>query len=193
MKIEIISGSARSHSVTKRVALHLRKWLSENTEHEIGLIDLSEWDLPQLQKVFVSVEHTPEEFKPLSEKVFNADAFILVTPEYNGSYSPALKNLLDHFPKQHHKPFGIVTASTGAFGGLRATQQLLLLIPALFGIASPYMLVVPQVDKKFSADGELIEPAFANSVHNFTTEFLWLSENVAKEKTAKAVSSPMKN
>jgi NAD(P)H-dependent FMN reductase len=182
MKIEIISGSARKSSVTKRAAIYLQKWFSENTGHETGLIDLSEWDLPALQKVFVSVEHTPDEFKPLAERIFGANAFILVSPEYNGSYSSALKNLLDHFPKQHHKTFGIVTASTGAFGGMRATQQLLLLVPALFGIASPYMLVIPAVDKKFSPEGDLLEQNFFNSVHNFVTEFLWIAERVTKEK-----------
>jgi len=183
MKIEIISGSPRQNSVTRRIAFLLQKTLQKNTGHEVNIIDLSKWDLPLLQKVFVSVDQTPEEFKPLSEKIFKADAFILVTPEYNGSYSPALKNLLDHYPKQHHKPFGIVTASTGGYGGMRATQQMLLLIPAIFGIASPYMLVVPFVDKKISIEGELIDESFAHSIHNFTTEFLWLAENIVKEKT----------
>src|SRR5258705_8312313 len=133
-----------------------------------------------MQSVFTSVEHTPEEFRPLSKRIFEADAFILVSPEYNGSYSPALKNLLDHFPKQHRKPFGIVTASPGAFGGVRAAQQLLLLVPALFGVASPYLLILPAVDKKFNAPGGLIDENFQNSIHNFTTEFLWLSENLMK-------------
>ncbi|MEI9947301.1 MAG: NAD(P)H-dependent oxidoreductase [Chitinophagaceae bacterium] len=184
MKIEIISGSPRANSVTRRVAFHLQNRLRKDTEHEVNIIDLKDWNLPPVQTVFVSVENTPEEFKPLAERVFNADAFILVTPEYNGSYSPTLKNLLDHFPKQHHKPFGIVTASPGPFGGLRTAQQLLLLVPALFGIASPYLLVVPGVDKKFSPDGDLLEQSFQNTIHNFVTEFLWLSESVTKEKTA---------
>ena len=182
MKIEIISGSPRENSLTRRVALHLKNWVKENSDHEIDIIDLKDWNLPPVQSVFVSVDKTPEEFKPLAERVFNADAFILVTPEYNGSYSPALKNLLDHFPKQHHKPFGIATASPGALGGIRAAQQLLLLIPALFGLASPYLLVVPSVDKKFSPDGDLLEPSFQNSVHNFVGEFIWLSEKIITEK-----------
>jgi NAD(P)H-dependent FMN reductase len=132
--------------------------------------------------VFVSVENTPAAFKPLAKRIFEADAFILATPEYNGSYSPALKNLLDHFPKQHHKPFGLVTASPGPMGGMRAAQQLLLLVPALFGIASPYLLIVPAIDKKFSADGDLLEESFGNNVHNFVSEFLWIAEKVVKQK-----------
>ncbi|MBC7947599.1 MAG: NAD(P)H-dependent oxidoreductase [Chitinophagaceae bacterium] len=182
MKIEIISGSPRENSITRRVALHLNTVLYETTDHEVGLIDMRDWNLPQMQSIFTSVDNTPEEFRSLSQRVFDADAYILVTPEYNGSYAPAMKNLLDHFPKQHHKPFGIVTASPGALGGLRAAQQLLLLVPALFGIASPYLLLVPGVEKKFDAKGVLLEPAFEHNVHNFVTEFLWLSERLVKEE-----------
>jgi NAD(P)H-dependent FMN reductase len=182
MKIEIISGSPRIHSVTRRVGLNLKNWITNNTEHELDIIDLKDWNLPPVQTVFVSVEKTPDEFKPLTERIFNADAFILVTPEYNGSYSPAMKNMLDHFPKQHHKPFGIVTASPGVMGGIRASQQLLQLVPALFGIASPYMLIVPTVDKKFDAEGNLLDESFEKSVHNFISEFLWLAEKLVQEK-----------
>jgi NAD(P)H-dependent FMN reductase len=183
MKIEIISGSPRINSVTRRVALHIKDQLSQTSGAEVNIIDLKDWNVPAMQSVWVSLDKVPVEFKPLAERIFNADAIVLVTPEYNGSYSPALKNLLDHFPKQHHKPFGIVTASPGAMGGIRAAQQLLLLVPALFGIASPYMLIVPAVDKKFSPDGDLLDESFQGGVHNFITEFLWLSEKVVKEET----------
>lgn len=182
MRIEIISGSPRINSVTRRVAYHLQNLLSQTTSHEIGLIDMNEWNLPPMQSVFTSVANTPDQWKPVSERVFAADAFILVSPEYNGSYTAALKNLLDYFPKQHHKAFGIVTASTGPMGGMRATQQMLLLVAALFGVASPYLLIVPAVDKKFDKDGGLVDESFQHKVHNFTAEFLWLAENVVKDK-----------
>src|SRR5258705_13475742 len=156
--------------------------MKKNSKHKFNIIDIKDGIVPALQSVWVSPGKVPVEFKPLAERVFNADAFILVSPEYNGSYSPAMKNLLDHFPKQHHKPFGIVTASPGAMGGIRATQQLLLLVSALFGIASPYLLVVPAVDKKFNAQGGLIDESFQNSIHNFIAEYLWLAENLVKDK-----------
>jgi len=184
MRIEIISGSPRPNSITQRVALHLQKQLELTTDHEVGVILLKDWNLPLLQFVFVSAESTPEEFKPLAERMFAADAFILVSPEYNGSYSPAMKNLLDHFPKQHHKPFGIVTASPGILGGIRASQQMQLLTMALFGIASPYMLIVGSVDKRFDAEGNLVDQSFQNNVHNFITEYLWLAENLVKTRLA---------
>lgn len=178
MNIEIISGSPREQSITFRLALHIRKQLEQIYHLNAGIIDVRDWNLGNLQTVFSSLEKTPENFQPLAKRIFEADAFILVSPEYNGSYTAALQNLLDHFPKQTHKVFGIATASTGALGGTRATQQLLLLVPALFGIASPQLLITPQVDKKFDAEGNLTDETFTKSVALFLQEFMWLATKV---------------
>lgn len=181
MRIEIISGSPRGNSITNRVALHLKKLMQERTDHEVDIIDVRENELPLLQSVFTSVESTPEPYKEITERMLKADAFILLTPEYNGSYSAPLKNLLDHFPKQHHKVFAIATASPGMLGGIRAAMQLQELIYALFGIGSPYMLVTPQVDKKFDEDGNLLDANFQKSIDIFINEFIWLAEKIVGE------------
>lgn len=183
MNIEIVSGSPRQASVTFRLALFLQQYLEEKTAHTVNIIDVREWNFPTLQEeVYSSVDNTPEYYKPLAKRMFAANAFIIVTPEYNGSYTPPMKNLFDHFPKQRHKAFGIVTASTGSLGGIRASQQLQLLICALFGIPSPYMLVTPHVDKKFDGEGKLVDELFLNAVHNFITEFLWLAERITCQR-----------
>jgi NAD(P)H-dependent FMN reductase len=182
MNIEIIAGSPRKNSVTQRLDIFLKNYLSTHTAHQVQIIDVKDWEIGLLPQVFTSEEHAPEHLKPLAKRMFAADAFILVTPEYNVSYSAALQNLLDHFPKQTHKPFGIVTASTGALGGMRSAQQLLLLVAALFGIASPYLLVTPFVDQKFSAEGELLDPAFQKNIDIFIKEFLWLAERLHPEQ-----------
>ncbi len=184
MRIAILSASPRTESVTNRVAVYLQKYFSETTDHEIDMIDVRDYNMPLLQEVWSSVEKTPDEFKPLAEKMFGADAFIMVTPEYNGSYSPAMKVIFDQFPKQGRKTFGIVTASPGAMGGMRATQQMQLLVAALFGILSPYMLVIPAVDKKFDADGNLVDAGYQKAVDGFAKEFLWLAESIHHEPVA---------
>ncbi len=182
MKIAIISGSPRHGSVTNRVALHLQKAFTENTDHEIDLIDLQEHEMPPVQLVYTTIDVVPAQHKALAETMFAAEAFIIVTPEYNGSYSPAMQNLFDHFPKQHHKIFGLATASTGALGGIRAAMQLQQLIYALLGIGSPYMLITPQVDKKFDEAGNLIDLSFQKSIDTFIKEFLWLAEKMVPEQ-----------
>ncbi|HEY0356417.1 MAG TPA: NAD(P)H-dependent oxidoreductase [Flavisolibacter sp.] len=180
MRIEIISGSPRGSSITFRVALHLEAELKKKGA-DVGIIDLREVEFPLLQAVFTTVESAPEQYRAVVKRMFDAQAFILLTPEYNGSYSAALKNLMDHFPKQHHKVFGIVTATTGAMGGVRAALQLQELVYALFGIGSPYMLVVPHVDKKFEAGGTLVDENFKKSIELFIREFLWLADKILDE------------
>ncbi len=136
--------------------------------------------LPFIQQVWNSPEKAPEEHRALAKRMFAADAFIISSPEYNGGYSPAMKNLFDHFPKQRRKAFGIITSSDGVMGGMRAAQQILQLVPALFGIVSPSMLIVPQADQKFAEDGTLSQPSFHKNVADFCTEFLWLAEQLKK-------------
>lgn len=127
---------------------------------------------------FSSADKAPEALRPIAQRMFAADAFVLVTPEYNGGYAPAMKNLFDHFPKQMHKAFGIATASPGAMGGIRASQQVQLMINGLMGIGSPIMLVTPHVDKKFDARGTLLDGSFQAQVDTFVQEFLWLAERL---------------
>lgn len=179
MNIEIISGSTRENSITWRIALHLKKLLQHTTAHQVDILDCREHQLPQLESNFTTPDAAPPNHRQLAKRMFAADAFILVSPEYNGSYTACMKNLLDHFPKQHRKAFAIATASPGNLGGIRAALALQHYVFALFGIGSPYMMVTPQVEKKFDAEGNLIDPTFQKAVDTFLNEFLWLAEKVA--------------
>ena len=178
MQIEIVSGSPRKESLSFRVALHLQQQISSSSSHTVNIMDVRDWHFPLLQEVISGEEAAPEHLQPLAKRMFAAQAFILVTPEYNGTYTAALKNLFDYFPKQSHKAFGVVTASPGAMGGMRASQQLLLLVSGIFGVACPNMLIVPGVDKKFAPDGQLADPSYAKAVETFTREWLWLAERL---------------
>lgn len=183
MKITIVSGSPRKNSVTVRVALFLRKYFSEKyPAHQFELVNLQDFQVPFIEKVWSTIHDVPDEFKPMAEKIYSTDAFVLVTPEYNGSMSSALRNLFDHFPKQTKKAFGIVTASDGAMGGIRAAVAMQNQICAWFGVPCPYMLLVGNVDKRFTADGTLNEEKFMNNIMNFSTEFIWLAEAVAAKR-----------
>lgn len=182
MNIEIISGSPRLHSVTSRVAFFLlRHFRSVAPQHSVNMLDMREFPLLFVQNVWAKLESVPDEWKPLAQRMFAADAFVVVSPEYNGGFSPAIKNLFDHFPKQSRKPFGLVTASPGMQGGMRAAQQLFHMTTALFGVPSPQLLIVPEVDKKFDELATLIDTGFQKNVDTFVTEYLWLAESLIKK------------
>ncbi len=185
MKITIVSGSPRKESVTVRVARYLLKFLKEKyPQHELQFVNLQEHQIPFVEKVWSTINDVPEEFKTMAEKIYSADAFIVVTPEYNGSMSAAARNLFDHFPKQNKKVFGIVTASDGVMGGIRAAVSMQNQICAWFGIPCPQMLVVGNMSQKFDAEGNLVEEKFQNNILNFATELIWLTEAVVNKKGA---------
>lgn len=178
MNIEIIAGSPRKPSLSLRVAKHLYACLQNREGLSVGLINMQDTVFPFIQNVWKNADEAPEEHRAIAKRMFASDALILVSPEYNGGYSPALKNFLDHFPKQTRKAVGIATSSDGIMGGMRSAQQLLLMTPAFFAIPSPHLLIVPQADKKFGENGELIDGSFQLKIDNFVTEFLWLANKL---------------
>jgi NAD(P)H-dependent FMN reductase len=182
MNIEIIAGSPRKGSLSYRVALHLhKKFQQEAPQHQTGLINMQDVQLPFVQSVWQTTEHIPQEYLTVGKRIFDAKALVLVSPEYNGGYSPAMKNFLDHFPKQTHKAFGLATSSPGILGGMRAAQQMLTLVPGFLGIASPTLMIVPMVDKKFAEDGTLLDESYQKNIDGFFGDFLWLAERLAAD------------
>ena len=185
MKITIISGSPRQESFTVNIARFLQKqFAAKYPAHEFRFLDLREHHLPFVEKVWSTINDVPEQYKDAADLIYTSDAFVLVTPEYNGSMSSALRNLFDHFPKQTKKAFGIVTASEGATGGMRAAFGMQNQICGWFGIVCPNMLLIPGMDKKFDKEGNLIDEKFGNNIATFTNEFVWLAEAVHTKKHA---------
>ncbi len=177
-QILIISGSPRKESKSARLASHLYRSLKSFDEFNVVMLDVRDTPLPVFESVFETEETTPEPYRLLAKKIFESDAYVVITPEYNGSYTAALQNLFDHFPRQQKKVYGIVTATNGSMGGMRASQQLLLLIIALFGIVSPYMLITPFVDKKFDENGVLLDHTFQQKIKFFLDQFIWLVRKI---------------
>lgn len=177
-KVLIISGSPRKDSKSVRVAKHLYSILKQTEGVKPLILDVRDNPLPVFESVFENIETTPDLYKSLAKNMIQADAYIIISPEYNGSYTASVQNLFDHFPRQQKKVYGIVTATNGSMGGMRASQQLLLLVIALFGIVSPYMLVTPFVDKKFDEDGTLLDNTFQPKVDLFLNQFIWLVDKI---------------
>ncbi|MEU8761081.1 NAD(P)H-dependent oxidoreductase [Streptomyces sp. NPDC048659] len=93
---------------------------------DLDVIDLAEVDLPLVMPGWGG---TPDPrataaLAGVSPRLAAADAFVVVTPEYNHSFPAALKNLLDwHREEWRAKPVGFVSYG-GLGGGLRAVEQL---------------------------------------------------------------------
>eukprot|EP01137_Pigoraptor_chileana_P008437 Opistho-2@55270 len=99
----------------------------------------------------------------LLPEVANADAYIVVSGEYNHSIPPALSNMLDHFmPEYRFKPFGLVTYSAGPWGGVRTVSQLRSLLGEVGGVTCSTTFPIPVVMNQFNEAGEDVTPDKGN-------------------------------
>jgi chromate reductase, NAD(P)H dehydrogenase (quinone) len=105
----------------------------------------------------------PEPARTLRERIAAADALVLVTPEYNYSIAPVLKNAIDWAsrapaPSLDGKPVAIMSAATGLFGGVRAQLHLpqVCVFTNMFPLNKPEVLV-PKAADKFDVALELTD------------------------------------
>lgn len=122
----VIIASVRPTRVGGAVADWVLAHARERTGFDVKVADLRELDLPVMNEPHhprlhqYEYEHT----KRWSAIVDDADGFIIVTPEYNHSFSGALKNAMDYlFQEWRGKPVGVVSYG-GISGGTRATVAL---------------------------------------------------------------------
>ena len=184
MKITIVSASTRIERETHKVALGLSKKIETLEGIETLILDLKEAKLPMFTEIMSKLPEPDERINDVYHKLNSSHAMLFVSPEYNGSYSSPLKNMVDFYPKStfNRKAIGIVTVSSGPLGGMRAAMQMQQFILALGAITSPQMLLVPTVQNKFDSLGELMDISFTKSIDLFLKEFLWLAEALNKAK-----------
>lgn len=97
----------------------------------------------------------PEPLDTLAAKIERADAFVMVSPEYNHSMSPALADLLNHFGASlfAYKPSVIVTYSAGQWGGARAAVNMRTYLSELGCLPVSAMIHVPKAHEVFDETG----------------------------------------
>ncbi|MER6342867.1 NADPH-dependent FMN reductase [Streptomyces sp. NPDC001595] len=121
LTVTLIVGSDRHGRFGPVVADWLLSRLEEHDDFVPQVVDVADAPLP------TSLARTPETAAALAEitpKLASADAFVVLTPEYNHSFPAALKNLIDwHYTEWRAKPVALVSYG-GISGGLRATEHL---------------------------------------------------------------------
>jgi len=133
MRLMIIVGSVRPGRVGLPIARWVESVAQQREDVEIDLVDLVELALPLMDEPNHPRLHnyTKPHTIAWSERVSAADAVIVVTPEYNYSYSPALKNALDYLHREWwRKPVAFVSYG-GVSGGTRGVVALTVVVGAL--------------------------------------------------------------
>ncbi len=166
MKFLVFLGTVRDSTPPKPARLGVRVSKAclaclntEFPEHEVELVDALDYPLEAVFKPHFSYPKSkvPAALDELAKKIESADGYIMISPEYNHSMSPALANLLNHFGSSlySYKPSAIVTYSAGQWGGMRAAVGMRTFLSELGCLPVSAMIHVPGAEKVLAADGSL--------------------------------------
>jgi chromate reductase, NAD(P)H dehydrogenase (quinone) len=153
-----ISGSGRKRSYNTALLEAAKQLLPQHTTLEV--VDISK--LPLYNQ---DLEHDmPEIVKELKQKTRGADAILIATPEHNYSVTAVLKNAIEWGNRPPRdaswsgKPAGVISASTGLRGGVRAQLHLrqIMIDLNMYPINRP-LLLVANANDKFNHDLQLID------------------------------------
>ncbi|ASQ96084.1 NAD(P)H-dependent oxidoreductase [Streptomyces sp. 11-1-2] len=123
IRLAVIVGSTRDGRFGPKVAEWFAGHAALRSDMTVDVVDLAETPLP------MDLSHRPgpddlAALEAVTPRLDAADAFAVVTPEYNHSYPASLKNAIDwHFTQWQAKPIGFVSYG-GISGGLRAVEHL---------------------------------------------------------------------
>lgn len=197
MKILIFLGTVRDSTPPRpaRLGERVAKAIQRNfaagfPEYELELIDAMDFETGVVFKPHFAYSKTqaPAGLNALADKISAADGFIMVSPEYNHSMSPALANLLNHFGSSlfAYKPSSIVTYSAGQWGGARAAVGLRNFLSELGCLPVSAMIHVPKAQQVFVEDGSVAESEDATSWREYVDRALrqltWWAEAAAEQR-----------
>lgn len=152
LKLAIIIGSTREGRFGDTVGRWFAKEAASHGGFAIDLIDLIDIKLPPSHRA----RPTPD-VDAFRARLAAADAFVIVTPEYNHSYPASLKHAIDQaYAEWMAKPVGFVSYG-GTVGGVRAIEHLRHVFAELHATTIRDYLPFINARRQFDADGNPID------------------------------------
>jgi NAD(P)H-dependent FMN reductase len=176
-RLAVIIGSVREGRFGPVVA----SWIAEQARghggFEVEVVDLADVEIP-LTLPAVSPKHAgeayprPPQLAALTASLAAAEAFIIVTPEYNHSYPAALKAAIDwHFTQWTAKPVAFASYG-GAAGGRHAVLHLENVLTELHAVTIRDGLAFPNYFTAWQ-DGRPRDPATSTYAKTLLDQLAW--------------------
>ncbi len=166
IKIALINGSSQKRNYTEFVLNVVKNELEKNNISATD-IRIKEFNLP-----FPDEEIENDNSDRLKELLKSADAYIVGSPEYNGSFSARLKLMIENsgFPSMMKgKPIGLVGLASGVLGATKSLEQLRTVFSHIGGFVLPRVVSIAEVEKKFDEAG--------NCIHSKTEKDIRMAAN----------------
>ena len=184
-RLLVFAGSTRAQSFNRRLAA-VAASIGREAGAAVTHLELADFDLP-LYNADLEAQGTPHDVVRLKELFFDHPAWVVVSPEYNGSYTGLLKNTIDWISSpikgdpvwsSGTKPFagkvvGMLSASPGALGGLRSLSHLAPLLMNLQCWVSPKQFALSKAGEAFTSEGQLVAEPAREHVRAVVEQVLW--------------------
>jgi NAD(P)H-dependent FMN reductase len=184
LKLHVIIGSTRPTRAADRIAPWVIDRASAHPAFDVEVLDLRDWPLPMFAEHLGTIGdfNDPTYSNPLvrrwNHKIKEADAYLVVTPEYNHSVPGVLKNAIDSVFVSfafRNKPIVAVGYSGGIAGGVRAIEHLAQIAIEAELVPLRTAVVIPQVATAFNDDGQPVNPVTDISLRIALDDLAWWS------------------
>lgn len=156
-RLAVIVGSIRDGRFGPVVASWFAGEAASSGHFETDVIDLADSAALGLSGPGGSHPDIAAALETLTPRLAAADAYVVVTPEYNHSYPAALKAAIDaHFVEWRAKPIGFVSYG-GVSGGLRAVEHLRAVFAELHAVTVRDTVSFAGVHGAFGPDGKPLD------------------------------------
>lgn len=162
-KILAFAGSLRKHSFNRRV-LRAAVEGAEKAGAVVTSVDLRDYPMPIYNQDDQEAHGFDENALKFQSLVHRHQGLLIASPEHNGSFPAALKNVIEWASRPNDvyergrvfpgKVAALISASPGAFGGVRSLTHLRGVLTSVGVLVLPAEVAVPFVGAKFDGDGE---------------------------------------
>ena len=196
LKLQIVVGSTREGRHADAVLRWLLPLARAHNAFEIEVLDLRDWPLPFFQEVVAKMgdlsnpTYSTATVQRWNAKIKEADAYLILTPEYNHSIPAVLKNAIDSVFFSYafrHKPVAFAAYSLGATGGVRAVEHLSQIMIETEAVPVRFPTLVPLVGAAFNAEGQPNNSILNVGANVMLDDLAWLGDAL---KTARAAGEP---
>src|ERR1700722_10015595 len=192
LKLQVIVGSTRP----TRAADHVVPWVVDRAERhngfEVEVLDLRDWPLPIFQEHigtlgdFVDPPYSDPIVKRWNSKIAEAEAYLMITPEYNHSVSGVLKNAIDSVFVSfafRNKPAGFVGYSVGIAAGTRAVEHLAQIAIEVELHPLKHSVLIPRVERAFNDRHAPIDPDTETALEIVLDDLAWWAEVLSRARS----------
>ena len=180
MRFLLFSASLRNDSLNTSL-IKLAANIIEKNNGKVDLANMSEFDCPSFNQDLEANSAIPPGANEFRKRLLANDAFIISSPEYNGSMPGLLKNAIDWVSRFRPQPFNerhalLMSASPSMVGGNRGLWSLRIPFEHLGARVFPDMFSLAMAHKAFTADGDLNDATIAKRFEDNLIAFMSLAE-----------------